>query len=214
MAKINQGILGGFAGKVGNVIGGTWKGINYMRVKPSSVANPKTEGQVSQRTKFSTVLQFLQPIKDHIKVGYKNYATKQTEFNSAMSYILNNAVIGEGSDFSIDYSSVLVSRGSLSMALNPVAGSDLSGGLHVSWSDNSTEVNANSTDAAFILVYASNLGQAVSLKAEATRADKSYDITLPDNFKGEKVDVFISFLSSTGKDVSNSKYIGSVAVTA
>lgn len=48
MGKINQGILGGFSGKVGNVIGGNWKGIDYMRVKPASVANPQTEGQVNQ----------------------------------------------------------------------------------------------------------------------------------------------------------------------
>jgi hypothetical protein len=27
MGKINQGILGGFSGKVGNVVGGSWKGI-------------------------------------------------------------------------------------------------------------------------------------------------------------------------------------------
>ena len=49
MGKISQGILGGFSGKVGNVIGGNWKGINYMRVKPSSVANSQTEGQMVQR---------------------------------------------------------------------------------------------------------------------------------------------------------------------
>ena len=42
MGKINQGILGGVSGQVGNVIGGTWKGIDYLRIKPSSVANPKT----------------------------------------------------------------------------------------------------------------------------------------------------------------------------
>lgn len=87
MGKISQRILGGFSGKVGNIIGGKWKGIDYMRVKPANVANPQTEGQVEQRTKFSTVLQFLQPISDFIKVGYKNYAIKMTQFNSAMSYI-------------------------------------------------------------------------------------------------------------------------------
>jgi hypothetical protein len=43
MGKISQGILGGISGKVGNVIGGSWKGIDYIRVKPSSVANPRTE---------------------------------------------------------------------------------------------------------------------------------------------------------------------------
>ena len=53
MGKIAQGILGGLSGKVGNVIGGSWKGIDYIRIKPSSVANPRTVGQVNQRTKFT-----------------------------------------------------------------------------------------------------------------------------------------------------------------
>ncbi len=56
MGRINQGILGGFSGKVGNVVGGNWKGIDYMRVKPASVANPKTVGQVNQRTKWSVYI--------------------------------------------------------------------------------------------------------------------------------------------------------------
>jgi hypothetical protein len=137
MGKINQGILGGFAGKVGNVVGGNWKGINYMRVKPASVSNPKTDGQVGQRSKFAIVLQFLQPMKEHIKIGFRNYAVKKTEFNSAMSYNLNNAVIGEFPDFAIDYSSALVAKGSLPMALNADGGSDLVGNLQVTWSDNS-----------------------------------------------------------------------------
>ena len=34
MGKINLGILGSFSGKVGNVVGGKWKGISYMRAKP------------------------------------------------------------------------------------------------------------------------------------------------------------------------------------
>ena len=33
MGIINQGILGGVSGTVGNVVGGSWKGINYLRVK-------------------------------------------------------------------------------------------------------------------------------------------------------------------------------------
>ena len=31
MGKIKQGILGGFRGKVGTVIGASWNGISYMR---------------------------------------------------------------------------------------------------------------------------------------------------------------------------------------
>jgi hypothetical protein len=41
MGKINQGILGGFSGKVGSVVGGSWKGISYMRGKAVSTKNPQ-----------------------------------------------------------------------------------------------------------------------------------------------------------------------------
>jgi hypothetical protein len=104
MGKIPQGILGSLSGKVGSIIGGSWKGIDYIRIKPASVANPRTEGQVNQRNKFTITLEYLQATSDFIKVGYKAFAVKKTEFNAAMSYVLNNAVGGIAPNFTIDYS--------------------------------------------------------------------------------------------------------------
>lgn len=47
MGTIKKGILGGFSGKVGTVVGSSWKGIAYMRSLPQNMKNPRTEGQVS-----------------------------------------------------------------------------------------------------------------------------------------------------------------------
>jgi hypothetical protein len=55
MGKIKQGILGGFKGKVGTVIGASWNGISYMRGLPQSVKNPKTAAQQAQRAFFREV---------------------------------------------------------------------------------------------------------------------------------------------------------------
>lgn len=52
MAIIKKGILGGFSNKIGNVVGSTWKGIDVMRALPQNVANPNTEKQQRQRSKF------------------------------------------------------------------------------------------------------------------------------------------------------------------
>ncbi len=212
MGKINQGILGGFRGKVGNVVGGNWKGIDYMRVKPANVANPKTEGQVDQRSKFSTVLHFLQPIKDFIKIGYKNYAIKMTEFNSAMSYILKNGVVGEYPDYSIDYENALISRGSLAGALNGSAASSVAGSIEFTWSDNSGEGNAKATDKAMILAFNELKKEAVFVSIGVDRNTGSQTLTVPDGFSGDTVECFISFTSADGLTVSNSKYLGSVVV--
>ena len=37
-------------------------------------------------------LEYLQPNLGFIKKGYKAYAVGKTEFNAAMSYVLNNAI--------------------------------------------------------------------------------------------------------------------------
>ena len=55
MGKIKQGILGGFKGKVGTVIGASWNGIAYMKGKPQSVRNPRTDAQLQQREFFKEV---------------------------------------------------------------------------------------------------------------------------------------------------------------
>lgn len=55
MAIIKAGILSKVSGKVAGVVGGTWKGKNYLRelVKP---ANPNTAAQQAQRGKMSFVV--------------------------------------------------------------------------------------------------------------------------------------------------------------
>ena len=57
MGKIKQGILGGFKGKVGTVIGSSWNGIAYMRGLAQSVKNPNTSGQQTQRGFFKEVME-------------------------------------------------------------------------------------------------------------------------------------------------------------
>lgn len=152
MGKINQGILGGVSGQVGNVIGGTWKGIDYLRIKPSSVANPRTEGQVDQRSKFGTVLRFLQPLTEFLRVGFKLYSKQMTQFNAAMSYNLNNGITGAYPNFMIDYATALVSRGNLKGAADGAATSPSAGNVEVTWTDNSGRGSAKETDKSLIVL--------------------------------------------------------------
>lgn len=212
MGKINQGILGGVSGKVGNVIGGNWKGIDYLRVKPSNVANPKTAGQVDQRTKFSTVLRFLQPMTDFLRVGFKLYANKMTQFNAAMSYNLNNAITGTYPNFVIDYANSLVTRGNLTAAADGSSTSVSSGVVDISWTDNSGSGSALATDKAMILLYNSNRGESIFTTEGSARSTGNESVSVPSEYTGEDVEVFLSFISEDGSKVANSSYLGSVTV--
>lgn len=47
MGIINQGILGGFSGKVGPIVGFRWKSNYYIRARAAKVSNPRTPGNKS-----------------------------------------------------------------------------------------------------------------------------------------------------------------------
>ena len=64
MGKIKQGILGGFRGTVGTVVGSSWNGIAYMKGKPQSVKNPRSDAQVQQRTFFKEVQALVAQLTD------------------------------------------------------------------------------------------------------------------------------------------------------
>lgn len=111
MAKILNGILGGFSGKVGTVIGACWKGIDYMRGLATSITNPNTPAQVEQRARFSLIIAFLRPLTGFLRIGFRSAAIKMSAFNAAMAYNVKHAVSGAYPEFAIDYDQVLLSRG-------------------------------------------------------------------------------------------------------
>ena len=211
MGKISQGILGGLSGKVGNVIGGSWKGIDYIRIKPSSVANPRTPGQVNQRNKFSATIEFLQPNKDFLNVGYKAFAIKKTAFNSAMSNVLSNAITGIAPNFTVDYSLALLSKGNLSAPLNGSVDLATANQVTFNWDDNSSEGNADTTDKSMVLAYNPSKKESIYILDGATRNVTSQLLTLPTSYSGDTIQLFMAFVSENGV-VSNSVYLGSGTV--
>ena len=92
MGKITKGILGGFNGTVGTVIGGSWKGIEYMRSRPAKRSTNFSQAQLEQQAKFATVINFLNTMVGLIRITYRDFAVKMTTFNNAMSYHIRFAI--------------------------------------------------------------------------------------------------------------------------
>lgn len=112
MGTIKQGILGGFNGKVGTVVGSSWKGEAYMRGLAQHVKNPKTEKQLEQRNKMDIAQKFMKQALQFINLGLKDVAKKQSPFNYAVRQMVNNA-IGDAPDYTIDFSKIVLSKGIL-----------------------------------------------------------------------------------------------------
>ena len=217
---MQQGILGGLSGKVGNVVGGTWKGISYLRSLPASVKDAKSIKQRISRLKMHLVVQFLQTCTDYIRIGFKGYAIKMSAFNAATSYNYHNGIVGAYPDLLYDYAGIMVSRGKLTAVNDATCSAPATLRVAVSWIDNSGDGNASSADTAMLLVFNPEKMRSVYLFQGAIRSDGSVEMDVPRDFVGDEVHCYLSFsdfanlVTGQAKDyVSNSVYAGSVTVT-
>src|SRR5690554_1129397 len=115
MARVIDGVNGSVSGKVGNVVYYNSNGGTYVRSLPTKgqrqqVPTPK---QATQRARFAVVQNWLRPILPLIRVGFNEYAPRQTSHNSAMSYNLQHAVIENGDGFEVNPEVFAFSRGFL-----------------------------------------------------------------------------------------------------
>ncbi|KAA9041453.1 hypothetical protein FW778_05360 [Ginsengibacter hankyongi] len=212
MGTINKGILGGFSGKVGTVIGGTWKGINYMRSQASRRNFNASQKQLEQQLKFGLIMRFLQPMAGLLNISFRDFAIKMTGINNAFGYNIKNAITGMYPSFTIDYSLALVSRGDLPNVLGPAVTAGAGSLVTFSWTDNSGVGTAKATDQAILVAYCPLQKQAIYTTVGGLRSDLAGELNLLP-FSGLAVETYIGFIAEDGKSVATSIFTGEVTVS-
>ena len=212
MGKYKKGILGAFSGKIGTVVGSSWKGIEYMRSLPRPSTKAATDQQMIQRAKFALVSAFFRSASALINMGYQSLAQGKSGYNVATSDFIADAIIGTYPDFEIDYSKVLFSKGTLTGAYG-VSAVPESGGVKVSWDDNSNSGTAKASDQIVILVYNPGKGQFVyDINTGALRSAAEDTLLMPVEFLGDTVEVWVAFMTPDKKIFSTSMYVGQVLI--
>jgi Family of unknown function (DUF6266) len=207
MAKLSQGINGAFSGKVGAVVGYTWKGIPVMRGRPSARTKPFTPKELNQQAKFRIMNRFLRPANSLLNVTFAHLAVRMSAFNKAFSYNIKNAISGVAPNLAIDYTMALISRGDLPNADSPAVTSLSAGLLQFTWTDNSGKGKAKGTDKAFVAVFQEESGSWDYRVDITTRSQGKCEMEMK-NFPSKPVQTFIGFISADGKDASDSLYTG------
>ncbi|MCQ2315516.1 MAG: DUF6266 family protein [Bacteroidales bacterium] len=202
MGTIKKGILGGFSGKVGTVVGASWKGIAYMRGQAQSIKNPRTRDQVAQREKLKFTVAFLKRFATFIALG--TWSGKGSNMNAAVACNLKNAVGFSDGAVVIDFSKLTLSRGRLAKAMAASCLDD-GGDKTIRWEC----AGGGSYDLA--------VGVAVNTTTNETYIQKSGDdirdnaemiLNLPDSWGAAPVACYILFQSADLTSVSDSVYAG------
>lgn len=213
MGIYDKGILGGFSGKVGTVVGSYWRGKNVMRSLPRPSSKPATPSQEMQRTSFRVVAQFLNPIKSILAAYFGSPEGDKSRFNLAMSYHLKEAVEEVNDEIEMDLPKVLISKGTLQGLKNPGFDAQTGGVMQVSWEDNSGQGMAGPDDTLSVVVYSSNMNLFEIYTNAGLREDEQADLTAPGYMTGEEVHAWATFVSPNDEQAATSVYLGTLTVT-
>lgn len=145
MAKIPAGILGRIIGKVGDVVGASWKGIPYIRqyVIP---ANPNTDAQKAERDLFRDIVYLAKSLLGPVLQIFWDPFLRQNSGWAQFIGETRKVYLVEGT-----YDNVLIARGTLEGALITTAGYTGSDVTFV-WSP-TVLGNGQATDKACVFVF-------------------------------------------------------------
>ncbi len=116
MATYKQGILGPFSGKVGTVVGSSWRGIAYIRSLAAKVANPRTAAQVAARAKLSEVASKLRPFANIIRAGFVNPGA-MSPWSAAVKRNMSHAQLTQDG-YQMDMDAMEISDGTANYTIN------------------------------------------------------------------------------------------------
>lgn len=206
MARVQNTLIGKSSGSVGGATFSTWKGINVLKSKAVTVANPKTIPQQTQRNRMSILVSVFRMISGAVNVGFKTLASGKSEYNAFVSQnIINATAVGVAPAVSLVPADLIVSKGT--MGITPItssAGSNGNDTVDIDYSDTIIPLGGSLSDVAYGVVH--NVTQDTwSYGSGALRSDGQLVITTPtNNLSTDVVRSYLFFKSASSDEVSDS----------
>lgn len=218
MGKQISGILGPYTGKIGNVVGGKWRGRYTTRVYTSEVANPNTEKQQQVRARFAELAKLASAMKCPIDMGFYYPAKSQKVLEQNVFFTENwRAVLATSvDDVIVNYSELLLSKGPLPSMVPGTAdwGSTEHLTLNFPFTANIGQgcggAAVSATDEIYVYIYSEELEQGM-LSSSALASGSSVTMTVPNAWSGIEVHAWMFLIgreSSNALKACNSVYIG------
>lgn len=203
MARVIEGINGAFRGKVGTVVGYTRNGVGIMRSLPKKSTKAPSQKQLDNQKKMKVAQEWLTHLIIYVRVGFKNYSQKQHAFGNALSYLKLHAI---KEDLTVDPAKVLISWGDLPEPISARVRNTKPGVLEITW-----KAIPKDTDHVMVAVLHKDadktFGDVCGAKRSAGKHIQKYE-----GLAGEKMHVYLGFMSQERDKCSNSVYLGMVTL--
>lgn len=213
MAKLPKGILGPLSGKVGPVVGATWRGVAYIRARPRKKKRKKkvkSTAQLANEAKFKFANRWMVPFHPYLIIGFQNMPEDKPAISMAFSVNYHQAVIGSYPDFEIDFSKVVLSTGDLPNLYMPVIMLSAPDQVALSWQQKS-EAGVSFDDQVMLVLYNRELELADGFIGGIKRSGGKCSFRFDPRLTGKALDVYVSVTSADRKKIAGSLYLGRIA---
>ena len=214
MGKMRMGILDGFIGKVGTVVGSFWKGMKVMRGYNEFPANPNTASQELQRAKFALLGTLGGDLLNALQIGLRSCAAERASTEVGEFTRLNlSHVSGTIDNLAVAYEELVISSGGVTLVAPGEANFDTPLTVSVTIDDGYTDARFNTAnDVVYLVVYSKTHRQVVISDGSATRSDDHVSVTVPGYWQGDFVETYVFVRSAKADDptlCSDTIYCGS-----
>jgi hypothetical protein len=210
MAKAKNGINGAITGRVGNLVFYELNGENVVRGIGVRTAKLSV-AQTANCNNMLALMRFFKTTKAFLRVGFAKEAkgTTRNFHNIATAYNKMHALIQQDGKPAIDYSKVLLSRGT---ALEPenamVEATEI--GLKFSWDFDETANWSSKNDQVMLMAYFPEVDEAIYVTHGARREALEDTLKIHTSYLTKRMEVYISFVSDGRENVSSSVYLGRI----
>jgi len=209
MARIINGINGGFTGKVGSVTGYIRNGGSFMRSRTRRKDTIKSEKRLLQQQKIKVCNEFTKPFSGSgfFNTSFPANGATSTGYNRATSAIMNRAIVQEP-EISLQYPLILISMGMLPGAVYASALANDDGNIVFSWTDNTGIGTAKEDDKVLLVAYFPESKEAVYTISDAIRKDGNAVLQMA--LKKGAAETWMGFVSADETLAADSVYTGRI----
>lgn len=199
MARYSGSPFGKISGKLGEVVGASWKGIKVVRTYQPVVGNPRTLPQRMQRAKFRELSALGKAMGTILKLGFRNYTQSLTAQNVFMSRNKDATTGATPETIMVDGPEIIVSDGDLRPVAALQVTSNTATQIDFTWNEN-LGGNALSDDFVAVVVYNQTQSLILSVEEDFQRDDLGGNTQGMEFVAGDQIYLYaFAHNGSTGK---------------
>lgn len=187
----------------------TYKGLNVVKAKPLSVANPNTEKQQVFRNAQKMIVELYRAASAVIKLGFQQTANPLSPYNAFVSYNRLNAFdYSTPPTPSLQPADVLFSKGSMTPTeMTSIILDESDGTAEFNWSTGAVDASQNANDTLSVVILNGNDGSLVhAVNTAIKRSAGIASLNVVGIQEPLPYNVYTFFSSSTEKKSSDSSH--------